>query len=85
MSAGYEYKRTCDRCGAERYVPADIAEAKPRKQAKMSGWATPLVGRRRQELRSQQALVDMQNATLEQARQCPQCGSSAYSEERVAI
>lgn len=85
MGKGYEYARTSQRCGKQWYVPADVAEAKPRKQAKMAGWLTPIVGAKRQELRAQQAMVAMQNQQMAQAGQCPQCGSSAYNEQRVSV
>ncbi len=83
--ADYEYQRTCSRCDARWFVPAEIAEAQPRKQAKMAGWATPMVGKKRQAIRAEQALVDAQNANLAASRQCPSCGSSSFTEERVAI
>lgn len=83
--ANYEYKRTCARCGHVRYVPADLAEAKPRKQAKMVGWATPLVGKKRQTVRAEQALVDAHNQQLTDSQRCANCGSASYSEERVSV
>jgi hypothetical protein len=81
----YEYERTCNRCGTIRYVPAEVAEMRPRKQAKAVGWATPLVGKRRQQIRADQALVDAHNRAISQANQCPNCGSTSYAERRTEV
>jgi predicted nucleic-acid-binding Zn-ribbon protein len=74
-----ELERTCKRCGTVRYVSHDVAKVK---QAKAAGWATPVVGRKRQELKAHQALVEQQRHA---ADTCPQCGSSAYDEREVPI
>lgn len=76
-----ELKRTCTRCGREWYVPTDAAP--PRKQAKAVGWFTPIVGKKRQAIRAEQALVDMQNAQSVDATRCRECGSGEYSEVLV--
>jgi ribosomal protein S27AE len=83
--AKYEYQRTCSRCGDVRFLPAELVEAKPRKQALMVGWATPLVGKKRQALRAEKAVVDLQNVQLAEAQRCPACGSGAHTDERVAL
>jgi hypothetical protein len=75
-----EFERTCKRCSTVRYVSHDALKAT--KQAKAAGWATPLVGRRRQELRANQAVVEQQRQAAET---CPQCGSSAYEQREVPI
>jgi hypothetical protein len=81
--AKYEYARTCNRCQNEWFVPAAIAEAKPRKQARMVGWMTPLFGAKRQQLRADAAMIDMQNTELAKSQQCPACGSSAYKQQKM--
>jgi ribosomal protein L37AE/L43A len=45
-------------------------------------WATPLVGRKRQEIRAHHALIEQQRQAAET---CPNCGSSAYDEREVSI
>jgi hypothetical protein len=81
----YEYKRTCTRCQTDRYVPADIAERKPTKQAKAVGWATPIVGKKRQQIRADQAMVNFENQQATEAARCPQCGSASYNEEQIPV
>lgn len=81
--AKYEYARTCSRCQNEWFVPAAIAEAKPRKQARAVGWMTPIIGSKRQTLRAEAAMIDMQNAELAKSQQCPACGSSAHKQKKV--
>lgn len=81
----HEYSRTCKRCQAQWFVPAVIAEAKPRKQAKAVGWFTPIIGGARQKLRAEAAMIDVQNQELARSQQCPQCGSSSYEQEKVSI
>ena len=78
----YEYQRTCQRCQTTWFVPAEIGEAKPLKKAKGAGWFTPIVGAKRQALRADAALIEQQNRDLTAAGQCPQCGSSAFQQER---
>jgi hypothetical protein len=55
------------------------------KQAKMVGWATPMIGKKRQTIRAEQALVERHNADLAQSKQCPSCGSSAFKDKRVKL
>lgn len=72
-----ELERTCKRCGTVRYVSPETI-----KHPKGVGWATPLVGRKRQEIRANQALIEQQRQAAET---CPQCGSSAYDEREVPV
>ncbi len=81
----HEYSRICRRCQNQWFVPAAIAEAKPRKQAKAVGWLTPIIGGARQKLRAEAAMIDMQNQELARTQQCPHCGSSAYDQKKVSI
>jgi predicted nucleic-acid-binding Zn-ribbon protein len=83
--AKHEYSRTCKRCQTQWFVPAAIAEAKPRKQARLAGLTTPFFGAKRQQLRAEAAMIDMQNAELAKSQQCPQCGSSAYDQKKIRV
>jgi hypothetical protein len=55
------------------------------KQAKGTGWATPLFGKKRNELRAQAAQIDLANAKAAEAGRCSACGSSAYAEVEVPV
>lgn len=81
----YEYRRTCSRCGNTRFLPADVVEAEPVKHAKMVGWLTPVVGKKRQLIRAEKAMIEAQNVNLADVNRCPECGSSAWEQERVSI
>lgn len=78
----YELKRSCGRCCNVWYAPEGLQR---RKQAKAVGWATPVFGKKRQQIRAEQALVDSQNAQVDALGRCPSCGSASFSEERVPI
>ena len=79
MSA--EVRRTCDRCGVVRYVPVALATAKPQKASRLAGWLTPVVGRSRQQLNAERALINDHNARIAEERRCRSCGSEQYTEE----
>ncbi len=85
MAKRYEYQRTCSRCSTSWYVPVEIAEAKPGKQAKAAGWFTPVVGAKRQALNAARAMVEQTNAAIASSGQCPSCGSSAYTQAKLQI
>jgi hypothetical protein len=77
-----ELQRTCGRCGHVWYVQADAKEIK---QAVGTGWATPLFGKKRNELRAQRAQIELANAKVAEAGRCSGCGSSSFSETEVPV
>ena len=83
MGKKYELQRTCKRCAVVWFVPADQSD--PPKKAKGSGLATPLFGKRRNELRAQDAMIAVAQAKFDEASRCSGCGSSSYDEIKVPI
>ena len=96
-----EYRRVCRQCGHAWYVDAQTAgqqlmqAPKPMKNATGASMATPLAGRRRQQLRAQQAAVRsanlaamnyaaQHNAAVAASRSCPACSSGNFA-EAVAV
>lgn len=77
----YEYRRTCSQCGAVRFAPAELVEAKPKKIPHARNY----VGKRYQVRRTEQTIVASHNAMLAEANRCGSCGSSAFTDERVTL
>lgn len=74
-----EVGRTCNRCHTTWYT----TPTPPIKQAKAAGWATPLIGKKRQTIRAEQAMVALLNQQAAQDQRCPGCGSTHYTEEQT--
>lgn len=80
MARVKEYKRTCERCGQEWYVPKKIAKGRPPSRltqvgAKIGSYGT--IGDTRH-LRIQ---AEVQRH--EDAGRCPGCGSSSFSQAKA--
>jgi predicted nucleic-acid-binding Zn-ribbon protein len=81
----HEYQRTCHRCGTDWFVNDQTAKAKPKRQARMTGWMTPLFGAKRTELRAQAAQIEMFNVELAKLQACPACGSRSYRQQKMKV
>lgn len=77
-----EYRRTCDRCQTEWYVPATLANQKPGVKGVHAGGIL-LGGAVRGAMVARMA--QERNKTLLDASQCPSCGSSAFQQAPVRI
>jgi ribosomal protein L37E len=82
-----EVKRTCTRCGTVRYVPTDIAEAKPLKSR--SRWSRSVLElipgtKSGQRFTADNAMTQQHNLRLADERRCRTCGSESFTEEVAA-
>lgn len=83
-----EMKRTCNRCGAERYVA--LADARLRmpnadKLASARKWTAAASVFGKSGPATQLTALELQIARAAAAVQCPKCGSESFSEEEVPI
>jgi predicted nucleic-acid-binding Zn-ribbon protein len=86
-----EMKRTCNRCGTERYVSLmDARAAIPKNMKKIESaakWSTlaSTVGSKSQRgtFAQHRTTLELQMQRMNEAKRCPQCGSESYSEVEV--
>jgi ribosomal protein L37E len=81
-------KRTCNRCGAERYV--SMADARLRmpdadKIASARRWTATASVFGKSGPATQLTALELQIARATAAVQCPQCGSESFTEVEVPI
>jgi len=83
-----EIKRTCNRCGAERYVSLEDARTKMPDASTMK-WVTlaSTFGSKSQRgtFASHKTALELQRARVAAAMRCPQCGSESFSEVEVPV
>lgn len=77
-----EYRRTCQRCQTEWYVPAALANQKPGPKAMHTG-AILLGGGVKGAMVARMA--QERGKTLLEASQCPGCGSQAFTQTAVPV
>lgn len=83
-----EMKRTCNECGAERYVSLHDARTKmPGNTLIKQVTFVSAFGPRDQRGRftSHETALELQRARVSEAMRCPQCGSESFSEVEVPI
>jgi len=83
-----EIKRTCNRCGTERYVSLEDARTKmpDARTMKWVGLASVIGSKsQRSTFASQRTALELQKSRVAAAMRCPQCGSESFSEIEVPV